>query len=130
MLSRPVTELPGPTAYPGGTVFEPKWDGFRALIFRAPSGAVEIQSRSGRPLTRYFPEIVRVAREHLPGGVVLDGELIVWSSGRLSFPLLQRRMVGGLRTTIGRSLEPPAHLVAFDVLHTPRRRDVRRLPLA
>ena len=79
MLARAVTMLPAAEACAGGCVYEPKWDGWRQLAYRFAGGKVALQSRSGRDLTGYFPEIVRLAREHLPGGVVLDGELIIWS---------------------------------------------------
>jgi ATP-dependent DNA ligase len=127
MLSKPVTSLPPARA---ALCYEPKFDGFRCLLFRRPDGRVELQSRAGRLLTGAFPEIARVAREHLPGGVVLDGELVIWVNGRLAFPQLQRRMAGSARAVLAHSLEYPAHLVAFDVLHTPHEGDVRHLPLA
>jgi ATP-dependent DNA ligase len=129
MLSKPVTALPAVRALAGGSCYEPKFDGFRCLLFSSPGGRVELQSRAGRPLTDRFPEIARIAREFLPPGVVLDGELIVWHQSRTSFPHLQRRMAGSARAVLAQSLAHPAHLVAFDVLHTPHEGDIRALPL-
>jgi ATP-dependent DNA ligase len=110
MLATAVDRLPrGPYAY------EPKWDGWRALLFRTADG-VYLQSRTGKPLAGYFPDITRLARAHLPPGLVLDGELVIWEAGRdrTSFALLQRRVSAG--SPVREAYRNPAHLVAFDAL--------------
>src|SRR3977135_3002072 len=87
MLSKRVGELPV-----GGTwIFEPKWDGFRALIFR-DGNEIEIQSRDEKPLNRYFPELVEILRSQLPPRCVLDGEIGSVKDGGLDFDALQLRL--------------------------------------
>src|SRR3954462_12695900 len=73
MLAKPVADVPTSD----GMSFEPKWDGFRALIAVSPDGSVEIGSRGSKPLTRYFPELVAEAQRQPPPGTVVDGEIIV-----------------------------------------------------
>lgn len=106
MLSRPVTALPPAGALPGGEVFEPKFDGWRLVILTGP---VRLQTRAGRDVTRSFPEIAEAAAA-LPARTVLDGELVVWSEGRVDFGALQSRGLGRPKLT------PPASYAAFDVL--------------
>ena len=91
MYAAPVEQLPAREAFAGGAVCEMKWDGWRVLMF-ATAGRVYLQSRSGRPLARYFPDVVGYARDVLPPDAVADGELVVWGRrhGRASFALLQR----------------------------------------
>lgn len=114
MLARAVDALPTPAACTGGCLLEPKFDGFRAVVFCQP-GQVFIQSRAGRPLHRYFPDVARAVRGSLPTGVVLDGELIVWEGEATSFAQLQARLSAGTR--VGRlAQQHPAHLVVFDLL--------------
>src|ERR1700748_1851283 len=87
MLAKSVKEIP-----PGELSFEPKWDGFRSVVFR-DGAEVELGSRNERPLTRYFPELVEAATESLPDRCVLDGEIVIpdASGQRLDFVgLLQR----------------------------------------
>ncbi|MET7752377.1 ATP-dependent DNA ligase [Micromonospora sp. NPDC005367] len=109
MLAAPVDEVPeGPDV-----THEPKWDGWRAIAFREDDG-VYLQSRAGRNLTTYFPDVTRAIRS-LPAGVVLDGELIVWDRGRLNFAQLQRRVTAG-RGLLRVARECPAHYVLFDLL--------------
>jgi ATP dependent DNA ligase domain len=110
MLATAVDELPT-----GGYGYEPKWDGWRALLFRTADGA-HLQSRNGRMLSARFPELTRLAREALRPGTVLDGELVVWepARGRTNFTLLQRRLAGG--SALREAQEHPAHFVAFDLL--------------
>src|SRR6478752_838553 len=80
MLANRVSDLP-----PGeGWVFEPKWDGFRALIFR-DGGETFIQSRDEKPLDRYFPELLEPIKSQLPERCVLDGELVIARDGSLDF---------------------------------------------
>ncbi|MFC0509073.1 ATP-dependent DNA ligase [Micromonospora costi] len=111
-----------------GLAYEPKWDGWRALAFRR-ADSVFLQSRSGRDLTRYFPEIARAVRTAVPPGTVLDGELVVWQGERTDFALLQRRVTAGRRlTAVARA--HPANYVLFDLLGAPPDRVLLDLPLA
>src|SRR5918999_4663178 len=88
MLAKPVKQIPG-----GAMSFEPKWDGFRSIIFR-DADEVEIGSRNERPMTRYFPELVEAVRRSLPPRCVVDGEIVVASADRraLDFWSLQQRI--------------------------------------
>ena len=76
MLAKAVTSVPEPDSVPGGLVYEPKWDGFRAVV-HIEDGRCEIGSRGSKPLTRYFPELVAALLEHLPERCVVDGEIVV-----------------------------------------------------
>ncbi len=78
MLAKSVPGIPDPAKHAGGLSFEPKWDGFRCLVFR-DGDEVELTSRNTKPLTRYFPEVVAAVKEQLPERCVLDGELFVAS---------------------------------------------------
>src|SRR5258708_26057696 len=87
MLAKLAEELP-----PGeGWLFEPKWDGFRALAFKSGS-EVYLQSRDEKPLSRYFPELVLALRQNGPDRCVLDGEIVLISGGKLAFEALQLRL--------------------------------------
>jgi len=94
-------------------------------VFRRPRGKVALQSRQQRPLTRFFPEVVGALQEQLTDGVVLDGELVVCTGGRLNFAALQRRLRGARRSVV----EAPACLVVFDTLAVGGA-DLRALPYA
>src|SRR5579863_5524181 len=87
MLARRVDELPAGDTW----IFEPKWDGFRALIFRDRE-EIEIQSRDAKPLNRYFPELVETLRAQLPSRCVLDGEIVIAKNSELDFEALQLRL--------------------------------------
>ena len=87
MLAKRVAELP----QGGEWIFEPKWDGFRVLIFR-DGDEILIQSRDEKPLNRYFPEVVDTLRAQLPARCVLDGELVIANQGGLNFDALQLRL--------------------------------------
>src|SRR3982750_2047004 len=76
MLAKSVAGIPDPARYDGGLSFEPKWDGFRCLVFK-DGDEVELASRNTKPLTRYFPEVVEAMRDRLPARCVLDGEIFV-----------------------------------------------------
>ncbi len=115
MLAQAVQELPGPGALPGGTVWEPKWDGFRLLVFACADGEVFLQSRNGRDLTAAFPEITQAAAA-LGEDVVIDGEAVIFAEGRLGFPALQQRMNRRPASVARLAREQPAHLVALDLL--------------
>jgi ATP-dependent DNA ligase len=102
-----------------GLSFEPKWDGFRCLVFK-DGDEVELTSRNTKPLTRYFPEIVAAAREQLPARCVLDGELFVALTRdgvpRLEFEVLQERIHPADSRVRRLAEETPAGFVAFDLL--------------
>lgn len=128
VLAKAVKGVPSPAALPGLVLFEPKFDGYRMLIFR-DRDRVSLWSRQGKDLTRYFPELVEAAAAMIPPGCVVDGEAVVWSEGRLNFEALQRRLSAsreGLRTMVR---ERPASFVGFDVLGVAGQ-DARDLPLA
>src|SRR5215472_14915707 len=88
MLAKPIDAIPD-----GDYIFEPKWDGFRSIVFR-DGGEVEIGSRNERPMTRYFPELVTAILAILPERCVIDGEVVVpnFTTGRLDFEALQLRI--------------------------------------
>lgn len=114
MLARAVESLP--EAPPGELWFEPKWDGFRAVVFR-DGAAVEIGSRNERPLTRYFPELPGPLRARLPQRCVLDGELVIMGGdGALDFDALSARIHPAASRIARLATETPARLVAFDIL--------------
>ena len=87
MLAKLATEVPGGA----GFLYEPKWDGFRAIVFRA-AGEVYIQSRDLKPLGRYFPELSAALLAGLPDGCVLDGEIVIATPRGLDFDALQMRL--------------------------------------
>ena len=119
MLAKSVPSIPDPAKYDGGLSFEPKWDGFRCLVFR-DGDEVELTSRNTKPLTRYFPDIVAAVREQLPERCVLDGELFVASDGgtgdRLEFEVLQERIHPADSRVRLLAEQTPAGFVAFDLL--------------
>ncbi|MFV0522951.1 MAG: ATP-dependent DNA ligase [Acidimicrobiales bacterium] len=110
MLAKAVTGLPE-----GEVLFEPKWDGFRCVVFR-DGDEVVLGSRNERPLTRYFPEMPRPLRDALPPRCVVDGELIVVTDGRLDFDGLQQRIHPAESRVTMLAEATPAWFVAFDVL--------------
>lgn len=110
MLAKAVRELPE-----GSLLFEPKWDGFRCIVFR-DGDEVELGSRNERPLTRYFPEILDPLRASLPPRCVVDGEIVVARGDRLDFDALQQRIHPAASRVNLLAKETPASFVAFDVL--------------
>lgn len=110
-----------------GFVFEPKWDGFRALVFRGEQ--TYLQSRDLRPLNRYFPELEKALHEALPKGCILDGEIVVASAGGLDFDALQQRIHPAPSRVARLAKETPAAFVAFDLLAAGGK-SVMALPLA
>ena len=98
-----------------GLVYEPKWDGFRCLVFRA-GDELYLQSRNAKPLLRYFPELRAPLLEQLPDRCVVDGELVVIADGGLSFDALQLRQHPADSRVRRLAAETPASYVAFDVL--------------
>jgi ATP-dependent DNA ligase len=115
MLAKPAPEVPDASGYPAGLAYEPKWDGFRCVVFR-DGDEVELGSRNERPLTRYFPELVEALRRELPPRVVLDGEIVVADEGRLSFPRLQERIHPAASRVAMLAVSTPASFIAFDLL--------------
>ena len=115
MLAKSVKGIPDPTKFDDGLSFEPKWDGFRCLVFK-DGDEVELTSRNTKPLTRYFPEVVAALREQLPERCVLDGELFVAIGSRLEFEVLQERIHPAESRISMLSEKTPAAFVAFDVL--------------
>jgi len=114
MLAKSVKGVPDPAKH-GGLVFEPKWDGFRCIVFR-DGDEVELASRNTKPLTRYFPEVVEAVKASLPERCVLDGEVFVAIDDRLEFEKLQERIHPAdsrVRMLAGTT---PAGFVAFDLL--------------
>jgi ATP-dependent DNA ligase len=95
--------------------YEPKWDGFRCLVFRE-GDSIELQSKSGRPLTRYFPEIVEAVRQLKAKRFVLDGEIVVPSDGAFSFDALLQRIHPAPSRIKKLAAETPGLLIVFDLL--------------
>ena len=110
MLAKSVPQIPE-----GSLSFEPKWDGFRSIVFR-DGDEVEIGSRNERPMTRYFPEVVEAIKQSMPERCVVDGEIIVVVGDRLEFEVLQQRIHPAASRIKLLSQETPARFVAFDLL--------------
>lgn len=111
MLAKRVDELP-----PGdGWTFEPKWDGFRTIVFR-DGDEIMLQSRDGRPLDRYFPELAAALLKALPKRCVLDGEIVIAGERGLDFDALQLRLHPAASRVELLSVETPASIVFFDLL--------------
>ncbi len=116
MLAKPYAATDDDVLPPGeGMVFEPKWDGFRGIIFRDGDDVI-IGSRNERPLTRYFPELVDPIRAALPDRCVVDGEIVVATPSGLDFDALQQRLHPAESRVNKLAVETPASFVAFDLL--------------
>jgi ATP-dependent DNA ligase len=111
MLAKAVHEVPRAP----GLTYEPKWDGFRCVVFR-DGDEVELGSRNDRPLTRYFPELVDLLRDALPPRCVVDGEIVVVTGDGLDFDTLQLRLHPAASRVRKLSVQTPASFVAFDLL--------------
>jgi ATP-dependent DNA ligase len=111
MLSKRIGEIP----VDGDWIFEPKWDGFRTLVFR-DHDEIFIQSRDEKPLNRYFPELLGPLSAQLPARCVLDGEIVVAQNGRLEFELLQLRLHPAASRVKLLSQQIAASIVFFDLL--------------
>jgi ATP-dependent DNA ligase len=122
MLAKLATALPAGD----GWLFEPKWDGFRAIVFR-DRDRFHIQSRDLRPLDRYFPELHAEFRANLPARCVVDGEIVIATEHGLDFDALQLRLHPAASRVAKLAGETPASFVAFDLL-APDSRDVRSRP--
>jgi len=122
MLANRVSELP-----PGESwIFEPKWDGFRALVFR-DGDEILIQSRDEKPLNRYFPELIEPLRSALPSRCVLDGEIVIVKNDGLDFDALQLRLHPAASRVNLLARQTPASFVFFDLLCR-ENRDLRGEP--
>lgn len=110
-----------------GWWFEPKWDGFRCLAFRQ-AGEVSLRAKSGKSLTRYFPEVVALLETISEPQFVLDGELLIAIAGSFSFEALQMRLHPAQSRIQRLSAEAPAQLAVFDMLQAPDGADLRALP--
>jgi len=109
MLAKSVPVIPETGSY------EPKWDGFRSIIFR-DGDEVEIGSRNERPMTRYFPELVEAVRAHLPARCVVDGEIVLATPDGLDFEALQQRIHPAASRVALLAGQTPASFIAFDLL--------------
>jgi len=98
-----------------GLFYEPKWDGFRCIVFR-DGDEIELGSRNERPLTRYFPELLPALAAALPDRCVVDGEIVVRRGGRLEFEVLQQRIHPAKSRVDLLARETPASFIAFDLL--------------
>jgi ATP-dependent DNA ligase len=111
MLAKPVAQIPR------GQLYEPKWDGFRSIIFR-DGDEVEIGSRNERPMTRYFPEVVAAVLANFPQRAVIDGEIVIADAARntLDFEALQQRIHPAASRVRLLAEQTPASFIAFDLL--------------
>ena len=112
---KPMLAKSVPTIPTGELSYEPKWDGFRSIVFR-DGDDIEIGSRNEKPMTRYFPELVQAFRANLPDKCVLDGEIVVVVGDRLEFEVLQQRIHPAASRITLLSEQTPATFVAFDLL--------------
>lgn len=115
MLAKSVKGVPAADSVDGGLSYEPKWDGFRCLVFR-DGDEVVLSSRSTKELNRYFPEIVEAVLSETPDRCVLDGEIFLAVDGRLEFDLLSQRIHPAASRVTKLAEETPASFVAFDLL--------------
>src|SRR5690606_3473648 len=111
MLAKAVHSVPRDV----GLGYEPKWDGFRCIVFR-DGDELELGSRNDRPLTRYFPELVEHLVAALPERCVVDGEIVVVTDDGLDFDALQQRLHPAASRVAKLAAETPASFVAFDLL--------------
>lgn len=112
----------------GGWQFEPKWDGFRCLAFKS-GDSVDLRAKSGKPLGRYFPDVVEGMARLPIGDVVLDGELLIPLGTQSSFEALQQRLHTAASRVAKLAREAPAVLVVFDLLFTKAAPDLAEAPL-
>ena len=115
MLAKRIEELPPPDASGGTWIIEPKWDGFRALVFR-DEDEILIQSRDEKSLNRYFPELIDPLIHQLPRRCVLDGEVVISRNGALDFEALQLRIHPAASRVKLLAQQTPASIVFFDLL--------------
>ncbi|MGA8360670.1 MAG: ATP-dependent DNA ligase, partial [Candidatus Dormiibacterota bacterium] len=111
MLARAAPEIPRD----GSWLYEPKWDGFRAIVFR-DGDSVHIASRNALALERYFPELIQPLRDALPERAIVDGEVVIATEHRLDFDALQQRIHPAASRVRMLSEKTPASVVLFDLL--------------
>lgn len=120
MLAKAVDAVPEPDRVEGGLLYEPKWDGFRSIVYVDAEGNVELGSRGSKPLTRYFPELAAALAERLPHGCVLDGEIVVRVGDpgheTLDWEALSQRIHPAASRVKLLAEQTPASFVAFDLL--------------
>jgi ATP-dependent DNA ligase len=124
MEAKLVTDLPEDS----GWEFEPKWDGFRCLAYRA-GDEIDLRAKSGKPLKRYFPEVVAFLNKLKPKCFVLDGELVIPAGGTLAFEALQQRIHPAESRIKKLSSETPALLILFDMLLDTKGQSMLEAPL-
>ena len=124
MEARPATELPAGAEWQ----YEPKWDGFRCLAFR-DAERVDLQSKSGKPLTRYFPELIAALKALKSNKFVLDGEIVIPVGGSLSFDDLLMRIHPAASRILKLSQQSPCVFIVFDLLVDEKGRSLANLPL-
>ena len=119
MLAKAVASVPAPDSVEGGLSYEPKWDGFRGIVYFDGTD-VELGSRGAKLLTRYFPDLVEQFRAQLPGPCVLDGEIVVRAGDagaeHLDWEALSARIHPAASRVAKLSAETPASFIAFDLL--------------
>ncbi|MDQ2846176.1 MAG: ATP-dependent DNA ligase [Actinomycetota bacterium] len=119
MLAKAAAAVPAADSISGGYAYEPKWDGFRCLVFR-DGDDVELGSRGAKPLTRYFPELVAAVKQHLPERIALDCEVVVRSgqagAERLDWEALSQRIHPADSRVRKLAVETPAEIIVFDLL--------------
>ncbi len=115
MLAKAVGAVPPPDAVAGGLLYEPKWDGFRCVVFR-DGDEIELGSRNERPMTRYFPELVTALAANLPRRCVVDGEIVIVRDDQLDFEALLNRIHPAASRVNLLAEQTPASFVAFDLL--------------
>ena len=132
MLKPPIAPMEARSvdAIPEGSEwqYEPKWDGFRCIVFR-DAGDVALQSKAGKPLTRYFPDIVAAVQAVEAEQFVLDGEIAVPQDGAFSFDALLQRIHPAKGRIEKLARETPALLIAFDLLGDPQGNALLAMPL-
>lgn len=109
-LARSVERVPEPGALPGECRYEPKWDGYRAVLLHDGT-AVRLLSRRGTDLSDRFPGIIAALTDQLRPASVLDGEFVIWFGSRLDFDALRERLALGPRNAVAAARQPPASLV-------------------
>ena len=119
MLAKAIPDIPAPDSVAGGLAFEPKWDGFRCIACR-DGDQVELASRGSKPLTRYFPEVVRAVLEYLPQRCAIDAEIVVRAgppgAQRLDWEALSQRIHPADSRVQRLAEQTPAELICFDIL--------------
>src|SRR6266850_1680095 len=125
MEAKSVAQLPSGADWQ----YEPKWDGFRCIAFH-DGDRVDLQSKSGQPLSRYFPELVEALLKLKPKQFVLDGEIVVPVKGKLSFDDLLMRIHPAASRVQKLAQETPSKLIVFDLLVDDRGKSIAELPLA